>query len=316
MFFRRKRACRLAVISLFLAIVCSESSPVFVKLLLADGWTPSSLYFLVLLLMTLFLAVHEFVSLERGKQWEMDSRDIKGTVLTGILGGVLAPLCFFAGLQHVQAVEAVLISSMMPLFIVFFAVILLGERFNSQTTLGGGCLLGSLVVIVWNNVMQAELHWGLFLILLSPFFGALTTIVHKKLVKHRHLDSVVLVRTTLSLLLVGVWLFFTEPESFALLGAPQNIWHILGLTFLAFLLPFFLYFRALRHLTVVEVGLAAMTGPVTGVLFAVAFLGEELTHMHLIALALVALGIFFINVPITKLRIVPSRLMEIGPLRK
>jgi hypothetical protein len=40
------------------------------------------------------------------------------------------------------------------------------------------------------------------------------------------------------------------------------------------------------------------------------------TGIQLVSLILIIIGILNINVPLTKWRIVPSRLMEIGPLRK
>jgi len=65
-----------------------------------------------------------------------------------------------------------------------------------------------------------------------------------------------------------------------------------------------------------EAGLLAGTGPIIGVLMAVAFLGETITVTQMISIGLIFFGILNINVPLTRWRIVPSRLMEIGPLRK
>ena len=146
--------------------------------------------------------------------------------------------------------------------------------------------------------------------------GAMTTIMHKKYIKKRHLDSVVLVRTSLSLIIIGGWIWFAEPESFKLFSMPQNMWLVLGLPLIGFILPYFLYFRALRNIKAMEAGLVAGAGPVVGVILASAFLGEQIEQHQVLSLLLIVIGIVNINVPLTRWRIVPSRLMAIGPLRK
>jgi len=149
----------------------------------------------------------------------------------------------------------------------------------------------------------------------SSVCSALSTIIHKKYVKHRHLDSIVLVKTVISLILVGTWLQFTD-GGLGFLSEPQNVWAALAMPLLSFLLPFFLFFRALRKTSATDAGVVAAMGRVIALILASSLLGETLGTHHLISISLIVFGILFINVPLTKWRVVPSRLMEIGPLRK
>ncbi|MDD5469969.1 MAG: EamA family transporter [Candidatus Peribacteraceae bacterium] len=305
-----------AIIALLLSVTCSNAQPVFSKLLYADGWTPVSIYFLALLVVVIFLGIHEFLEFEEKGRWGMTREDMKGVLLTTVVGGFISPILYFTGLDKVRASDAVLLVSLTPVFTVGFAVLLLRERFNAATVWGSLFLIAGIGVLLFPNVRQAQFHAGSLLLVGASLTSALTTILHKKYVKHRHLDSVVLVRTVLSLLLIGGWMRLTEPQSFALFEAPQKMWLVLGFPIIGVLLPFFLFFGALRHVKAVEAGMVSGAGPVAGVLLAAAFLQEQIAAPQILSLALIIIGILNINVPLTKWRIVPSRLMEIGPLRK
>ena len=314
--FASKKSNHLALSGILLAVICSKTSPIFSKILIADGWTPLSLYFLVLLIMTIFMAVHELMALERGKRWGMERCDILGTVMTAVTGGVLSPILFFTGLQYVQASEAVLITSILPFFIVCFAVLFLKEKFNSSMIAGSIFLIAGTISLLWNDIISADISIGVPILLGSSFFSALTTTLHKKYVKHRHLDSIVFVRLLISIAIVGLLMLIIEPSGFTMLAEPQNIWLVLGLSVISFLMPYFLYFTSLRSLSTLDAGLVVTAGPGIGLVMASSFLGEIITPEQLLSMALIVFGILFINVPLTKIRIMPSRLMEMGPLRK
>ena len=315
MIFSRKKD-RLALAGILLAVVFSKTNPVFTKVLMEKGWTPLGMYFLTLLFLAIILALHEFMLLESGEKWGMDKTDVKGMLLTTLTGGILAPLLFLNGLRFVQASEAVLITSLLPLYIVILAVVFLKEKFNRSMAIGALFLLAGTGVLLWQDIVQADMSLGVPLLLLSSFCSALTTTLHKKYVKHRHLDSIVFVRTCISLVVIGIAIAIVEPETFHMLREPPSLWMILGLSVLSYLLPYFLYFRSLARLSTLDAGLVVTAGPAIGVLMASTFLGEQITPTQLTSLGLIAFGILFINVPLTKLRIMPSRLMEIGPLRR
>ena len=181
MIFTRKKN-RLALAAILLAIIGSKTNPIFTKSLLSEGWTPLGMYFLTLLFVTIVLALHEFMLLETGGKWEMDRSDIKGTLLTTLTGGIIAPLLFLNGLRFVQASEAVLITSLLPLFIVIFAVLFLKEKFNSSMITGAFFILAGTIVLLWKDVFHAGLSIGVPLLMISSLASALTTTFHKKYV--------------------------------------------------------------------------------------------------------------------------------------
>lgn len=312
----KKETSRYALAGILLADACSKSHPIFTKLLYQDGWSPLSIYFVTLIFIVILLALHEFMMIDSSHRWDIDKEDVKGILLTTLTGGILSPILFMIGLQYVSASNAVLISSMLPFFIVIFSVLMLKEHFQRQMLLGGALLVAGTGVLLWKDAMHAELNIGAGILILAAIAGALTTTLHKKYVKHSHLDSIVLIRSVLSLIVVSVLIAFLEPQSFALLRDPPGIWTVLGLSAVAFIIPYFLYFRSLKHVKAMDAGIVLTAGPAIGLVLTNVFLGEQIGKEQFISLLLVGAGIFFVNVPLTKLKIIPSRLMEIGPLRR
>ena len=304
--------------AMLLAVVLSKMTPILSKALYSEGWDPPVLYFAVLLVTIIVLGAHEVAAIERGKRWGMTKRDLFGIVITTLTGGVLGPIFFFTGLRTVAASDSIVLTSLLPFFVVCSAVIFLKERFSRQTLIGGLFLFSSIVVILWPDISKMTLQIGAIFMVLSSIMNALTTIVHKKYVVHRHLDSIILVRTTLSAVFVGAWLLLTEPESLGILIVPQNLWLFLALPVCGFILPFFLYFGSLssKHIKAMDAGFVSAMGRVIGIALAVSLLGETLTPYHSVSMVLMVAGIVVINVPLTKWRIVPSRFSDVGPLRK
>ncbi|MDP6561651.1 MAG: DMT family transporter [Candidatus Peribacteraceae bacterium] len=307
---------RWRLVQLLVAVVLANMKPILSKVLYEQGWTPVQLYFVILLVMTIVLMAHEIISLERGERWGMTKKDIKGTIFSTIIGGVIGPVMFFEGLNYVTATESLLLTSALPLFVVLFSVYFLKEKFSNQMAMGSVFLVIGMVVLLWKDVESLSLSTGAFLMIGSSMFSALTTIVHKKYIKHRHLDSIVMVRSFFSMIIVGGYILLRDPAGMEFLSTPQNVWAVLALPLLSFLVPFFLYFRALRKVKAMDAGIIAAMGRVIGIVMASSILGEVLTTNHLASLGLITLGVLFINVPLTKWRVVPSRLMELGPLRK
>lgn len=310
------KSSRTALAGILLADVFSKAQPIFTKLLYRDGWTALSIYFLTLLFIVIILALHEFMQTDGRHRWVIGRGDIVGILLTTLTGGVLSPLFFMVGLLTVTAADAVLINGLIPLFIVIFSVLLLREHFSTQMVAGGVFLVAGTVVLLWQDILQAQISVGVVMILLAAITSALTTILHKKYVQHTHLDSIVLIRSLISLAVVAIIMGIAEPESFALLRNPPGVWTIFGMSGLSFIVPYFLYFRSLRNVKSVDAGVILTAGPAAGLLLAHAFLGEIIRNEQLVSFGLVAFGMFLINVPVTKLRIMPGRLMMIGPLRR
>lgn len=300
---------------MLIAVVLANINPVFAKVIYSSGWTPVQMYFVVLIVIAVIMSLYQLVEMEHGEKWGMTKEDFGGTLFAAISGGSIAPVMFFEGLALVNASTAIILSSVLPLFVVIFAVIFLNERMNAQMLAGGVLLIVAIAVLQWQNFFSLQISKGVPLILGSSLLSALTIIVHKKHVKHRHMDSIILVRTVLSLLFVGGWLLVTQ-SGFSFLVEPLNIWPVLALPICSFIIPFFLYFRSLTNLTASDAGVMEAFGRIFGIAAAASVLGEVLTSQHILSMLIATFGIVLINVPLTKWRIAPSRLPFMGPMRK
>ena len=314
--FIKPRTSRVALATILLSSACSKTHPMFVKILYLDNWTPLSLYFINLLFIVIFLSIYEFIRGDFHKRYSIKRGDVLGIFLTTLTGGIISPLCFLFGLQMVLASEAILLTSISPLFIVIFSVLLLKEHFTKRMIFGGAFLLSSTVVLIWNDIFNASMSVGVPIILVGAIAGSLTTIFHKKFVSGNHLDFLVFIRSLTNLVIVSAILWFVEPEAFAMIKEPPSIWMILGLSVISFIVPYILYYRAIRNVQSLDAGIVLTAGPVIGLLMANAFLKEQIQPDQLVSVLLVGIGITLINVPLTKRRIMPWRLMTIGPLRR
>jgi len=311
-----KRAKNIDLSLMLVAVILANINPIFAKMIFQSGWSPAEMYFVTLIVIVVIMLLNQVINMEQGGKWGMTKDDIFGTLLATIFGGVLGPLLFFEGLTMVSASTSIILTSMLPLFVVLFAILLLKENFTMQTVLGGALLIGAMCLLLWNDIMSFQVSRGVPLIMGSSMLSALTIIVHKKYVKHRHIDAVILVRTSLSLVCVGMWILFTEGSGFEFLFEPQNIWPVLAMPICSFIIPYFLYFRALANLKASDAGVMEALGRIFGISAAAALLGESLGVQHLTSAVIATFGILIINVPLTKWKIAPSRLPGIGPMRR
>jgi len=290
--------------------------PVIGKYLLEEGWTPLSLYVLLLLMAVIILGVHELASLHHKKSWQLSRQDWRGIAISTVTGGIICPLLTFSALSMATATHTVLIGSISPLFVVLLAVFLLGERLKRHAVEGMLLLLLGLGILLYKDILTLTIDQATIFLLLSALIGPFSMISHKKYVEHRHLDSIVLIKSIISLVLVGGWMLWREPESVKIFVADQNIWLVLALSIVSFIFPYLLFYAALKNIKAFEAGIISLFSPVFTIILANTILGETLQPHELISLVVMLAGISLINVPLTKWRIVPSRLLMMGPFRR
>jgi drug/metabolite transporter, DME family len=304
------------LVGLLGASILSNLVPVFSKGLYSEGWSPAGLYFATLLVVCAVLASHQLIALIEEQKLGLNRHDIVWTTVAAITGGVLDPLLFFSGLALTTASNAIIFNSLFPFFVVVLAVVFLRERFSWKTAWGGTMITIGVLVSLTKDIGSLQVQPGSLLIVGASFFGALTTIIHKKFIVNRHLDSIILLRNIVSTVIIGIWIAITEPAAFNMLSAPQNVWLFTGLPLAGFVLPYFLYYRSLQLITAVDAGFVSAMSRVIAITLAAWILGETLSGAQLISIACVVAGIIVINVPLTHRAILPSRLPHIGPLQR
>jgi len=225
--------------------------------------------------------------------------------LLGFFGIFFYNLCFFYGLQYINASRASLIVALNPAVIGLASWWLFKERLGSMKTAGIViCIVGAALVIVSRNpqllaatpdawmgdllILGCVLGWGgysLFSRELNQSLGPVQTVTYSVMIGTLMLWLLAAARGELS------WTALND------LGAPQ--W--LSLAYLGVLgsaLAYIGYYHGIRNIGATRSGVFIALNPLTAVIFGALLLGEQLTPTMCVGGALILGGIYLCNKPL------------------
>ncbi|SDT09079.1 Permease of the drug/metabolite transporter (DMT) superfamily [Pseudomonas sp. Z003-0.4C(8344-21)] len=225
--------------------------------------------------------------------------------LLGFFGIFFYNLCFFYGLQYINASRASLIVALNPAVIGLASWWLFKERLGSMKTAGIViCIVGAALVIVSRNpqllaatpdawmgdllILGCVLGWGVYSLFsreLNQSLGPVQTVTYSILIGTLMLCLLAAARGELS------WAALND------LGAPQ--W--LSLAYLGVLgsaLAYIGYYHGIRKIGATRSGVFIALNPLTAVIFGALLLGEQLTPTMCVGGALILGGIYLCNKPL------------------
>ncbi|WP_434707213.1 EamA family transporter [Pseudomonas sp. R1-1] len=225
--------------------------------------------------------------------------------LLGFFGIFFYNLCFFYGLQYINASRASLIVALNPAVIGLASWWLFKERLGSMKTAGIViCIVGAALVIVSRNpqllaatpdawmgdllILGCVLGWGVYSLFsreLNQSLGPVQTVTYSILIGTLMLCLLAAARGELS------WTALND------LGAPQ--W--LSLAYLGVLgsaLAYIGYYHGIRKIGATRSGVFIALNPLTAVIFGALLLGEQLTPTMCVGGALILGGIYLCNKPL------------------
>ncbi|AUG08009.1 DMT family transporter [Pseudomonas sp. S09G 359] len=240
-------------------------------------------------------------------------RQMAQLAVLGFFGIFFYNLCFFYGLQYINASRASLIVALNPAVIGVASWLLLKERLGRLKLLGIGlCLAGAATVIVSRNpqLLQATANawvgdllilgcvagWGVYSLYsrgLSQSLGPLQTVTWSVLLGTLMLAVTTLVTGNLTV------------EALGSVHLPQ----LLSLAYLGLLgsaLAYIGYYDGIRRIGATRAGVFIALNPLTAVICGALLLGEHLTIPMLVGGAVILLGIYLCNKPLA-----PARAMGI-----
>ncbi len=280
---------RLAVLALILAnIIWGASFPIYKWSL--EVIPPFSFAFFRFFIGALIILpfVIKFLKITR--------EDIPKLILVSIVSVTLQiPLLFF-GLQLSPSINAPIIISSGPIFLIIASVIFLKEKLKYKVLIGTlVSLLGVLAIILRPFLEGGFTEFGVlgnFLIFAATLCGVVQALILKEItVKNDPLT------VTFWMFLIGsiplipavIW----ESSSFNLLqiNTQGAIGLIYGIVLAAVLAHYFLAF-GIKFIKASEVGVFTYVDPIATILVAVPLLHEAITFPYLIGALLVFLGIF------------------------
>lgn len=277
-----------AIIALIIAnFIWGAAAPVFKWSL--QNVEPFTLAFLRFAIASLILLPFIFNNVLIKKQ------DIPKMFLIGFSGVTINIAFFFLAIQITSSINAPIIASSAPLFLMFFGFAILKEKPKLKKILGGILgFLGVLFIVLMPAIekgLDASLLGNLFLIV--AMFGSVwqTILVREFAQKY---SSLVLVFWSF---IVGTFTFYPlmmmeVVQRGFLTGLDMQ--GIIGIVYGAVLcsaVAYCLYYFAIKQLPVFEVGMFTYMDPIIAIIIAIPLLNESPTTTYMIGSALVFFGI-------------------------
>lgn len=213
--------------------------------------------------------------------------------ILGVTNGLGFALEFY-GLTMTTASVASFLINVNVVFMAIFSALLLKERITGRTRVGIAVgLLGVFLITTGGDVssITGSSALGNLIILLAGVVWAYSNIYNKRAVMELGLSPL---EVTGSM----VFISFLAVAPLLLLGevlfvvTPFTIGSLIYLTVLCTIIGFYIFYMALRKLTVVNVGLVLLFEIVVAVATSFLFLGETIPPLGVLGGALIALSIF------------------------
>jgi drug/metabolite transporter (DMT)-like permease len=231
------------------------------------------------------------------QQWPLVRKSRGFIILSGLLGVTLFNLLIYSAMHTTTAINAVLINSVVPVFIIALSRLFYGVRMTSRQWFGIALSLTGVVVIVLRGEAAAAaalaLHRGDVQVLVAALAWAIYS------VRLRHypdgLDPFVfLFAITLCGLVMLAPLYAWEMAQGEMVRpTPATLASIAYVGVFASVAAFVAWNAGIRRVGAQIGGQFIHLMPVFSTLLAMLFLGERLHLFHLAGIALIVAGIFF-----------------------
>lgn len=284
-----KNSLTLAVLALVVANIIWGASPPIFKWALQDIG-PFTLAFLRFALASLIILPFAY------KKLRVKKGDIAEIFLLGFLGITINISFFFLGLKYAPSINASIIGSAGPIFLILFSIILLKERAKPKLIVGSLVGLVGVLIIMIEPLFSTKANLDLlgnFFFFLAMFGGLGHAILGRQLVKKY--DP----------LGITFWSFFLGTLCFTPMFISENLHQsflsnitlpaITGVLFGAILcsaVAYFLFFWALKYMHASETGVFVYIDPIVTVLVAAPLLGETPDIYYYVGSLFVFLGIY------------------------
>jgi len=233
--------------------------------------------------------------------WQRDKlptapRDWLGALAVGLFGNALPFSLIGWGELHVDSGLAAIFMGAMPIVVLLMAHLFTDdERLTPGRALGVGCGFAGLVVLVGWQALEGigEMLWAQLALFAAACCYATSTMVVRRVVRHRGTSMAALATLIGALLLAPLALWLEAPLNSSPTSA--SLWALLGLGLLPTALATLIYFRLLGRVGANVFAQVNYLIPILGVLWGALLLGEQPGWREAIALALILGGVAIVN---------------------
>ena len=282
------------------AAVTVSSKAVMVKLAYAYGVDAESLIALRMAFAMPFFVALAIWARRQEVQRRIGAKDALVMVALGVLGGY-APMWFdFAGLAYVSAGLERVILFLYPTMVVLISALLFGQRIGRREIFALVTSYAGVALAVGHDLTvlksgAAETMLGAILIMISALTYAGYLVCSGRIIPRVGTANF----TAYSMLVAGIASavhFAIMPHAVAITQLPLPVYHIaLLMAVVATVLPAVMLNAGIRRLGSSQASLLSSVGPVSTILLAYVFLGEEVTVMQLAGTGLVVAGVIAIT---------------------
>jgi drug/metabolite transporter (DMT)-like permease len=239
---------------------------------------------------------------------DLGRREVLVLLVISLLSGVLAQILYVTGLMQSTATNAVLLTRLNSLLIALLGVVFLKEKLTAHQ-IAGSVLMAAGVVIIATKSFTVSIRWedGDILLILAAFCWASANIIMKKYICNLPPEVIVIGRHAFA----GIILVALTAGQIPAVVNLTVLAYLTGLVILVIVIGQYLWYYALEHTSAANVGLASLSLPFFGVLYAVTLLGEELTPHQILGGTMIILGLIAVEVHLSTLRDIECRIRGI-----
>lgn len=288
----RIRSATIGWIALMVMILARSTSTAFGKQLTAS-FSPLSMLFLSECMLLLFAVLSfGFLPIVRSIR-RIRSTLIPPLLIAGMLNGVLAPICWFTGLERTFAVNAQLFTNTEIIFLIAFGMLLMHAYPTRAQWFGGAIiLLGILTVALHGFTGTFTLAGGDILIMIAGCCFALGGAFIRKYLRRVDPQIIIAARSCCAISFFFLLSpFTTHPFAAEMKAFPlEQLGVLIGYGLISRFLLVFSFYEAIRHLPLATVSLLGTVAVATGLLFSHWYLGESIVWYQSSGAALIVLG--------------------------
>jgi len=291
---------RLAYLCVILSMICWSMSFVWIKIVF-QSYTPMAATFIRLVLSSAMIL--SFSAITRKLQ-KMKKEDFKWFLLLAFFEPFLYFIGETNGMFYVSSTLGAVVIATIPLFcplseMIFYKTKIVPSLFIGITL----SVTGVCVIALDNDITAGNSLKGIYFLCLAIAAGVGHSTIVRKVARGYNAISVVAYQNTIGMFLFLPVFYFMEFDKFITVTPTQEVIEaIIYLSIFASSCAFILYTYAINQLGISKAVVFCNTIPVFTAIFAYFVVGEQITTIKILGIAIVVSGLFLSQVKYKKIK--------------
>ncbi len=218
-----------------------------------------------------------------------DRRHLPWLIAMSMAGTVMTSLTLIYGMQHIDAIAAVILLQTEPIYSLILSVAIVGERPSPRQLLATGAILVGIGSVFWAGNAFAPM-FAAVLLFITPFFWQTSHVIGLRVMPPLSPIGVAGARFIFAACVFIPMLMLRHAGSLSELGDPHLLIVILAIGFFVYFLSALTWYGAISRLSLSWTTALVVPGvPLISMVFAMIFLGEHPTSHEVIGV-LIAIG--------------------------